>query len=453
MKKLRVWLLVSMMAVSAVRPAEAAVWPEEAMAQADTVRTEEEASEILSVEVQARSGSPVQDYVTRLYQVVLDRTPRADEVSDWESRLVSGANTGAEVAAGFVFSDEYQRKNTSDEAYVDMLYRTLLGREPDAGGKADWLGWLSVGISRSGVFAGFANSAEFQRICDSYGVERGSFTSGEIVDRNYDVTAFVSRMYTVVLNRSWDRGGLYDWTGLLLNHEISGRDLARGFFFSAEFQRKNVSNEEFVRICYRTCLNREPDEEGWNTWMGQLQSGASRESVLDGFIGSREYTALCQEYGIERGSIPSAVSSRQQRVADIAESNSGTVAAVHGKCAAWVSGVYEAAGVGYPGGNAIDYWHYWKDSGSTDLSNIPVGAAVVGSGSTSSSGRTYGHVGIYLGGGRIAHNVGGNHVTISSLEEFEDYYCEGNLSQCPYSAYRGMQGILGWVWPNGQALN
>ena len=45
--------------MSAVRPAEAAVWPEEAMAQADTVRTEEEASEILSVEVQARSGSPV----------------------------------------------------------------------------------------------------------------------------------------------------------------------------------------------------------------------------------------------------------------------------------------------------------------------------------------------------------------------------------------------------------
>lgn len=255
-----------------MRPVEVDARSEEAIAQADTVRTEEEAAEVLSVEIQARSGSPVQDYVTRLYQVVLDRTPRADEVSDWESRLVSGANTGVEVAAGFVFSDEYQRKNTSNEAYVDMLYRTLLGREPDAGGKADWLGWLSVGISRSGVFAGFANSAEFQRICDSYGVERGSFTSGEIVDRNYDVTAFVSR-----------------------------------------------------------------------------------ESVLDGFIGSREYTALCEEYGIERGSIPSAVSSLQQRVADIAESNSGTVAAVHGKCAAWVSGVYEAMGVGYPGGNAIDY--------------------------------------------------------------------------------------------------
>ena len=51
------------------------------------------------------------------------------------------------------------------------------------------------------------------------------------------------------------------------------------------------------------------------------------------------------------------------------------------------------------------------------------------------------------------HPTIGNHVTISSLEEFADYYCEGNLSQCPYSAYRGMQGILGWVWPNGQALN
>lgn len=421
MKKIGVWLLTLVLLISSAQP----VWA---------------------------SGNGVQDYVTRLYQVVLNRTPREDEVLFWEDQLVNSGKTGSEVAAGFVFSAEYQRRQVSDEAYVDMLYRTLLGREPGEAEKADWLSWLSCGVSRSGVFGGFANSVEFQRLCTSYGIERGDYYSSEIVDQNLPVTAFVSRMYTVALGRSWDRDGLYDWTGRLLRHEITGRDLARGFFFSAEFQRKNLSNEDFVTLCYRTCLDREPDAEGWNTWTGLLESGASRETVLDGFIGSREYTALCQEYGIERGSIPSAVSSLQQQVAEIAEQDRGTVSASPGRCAAWVSGVYEAAGVGYPGGNAIDYWHYWKDSGSTDLSNIPVGAAVVGSGSTSSDGLTYGHVGIYIGNGKIAHNAGKGSVTISTVEEFEAYYCKGNLSQCTYGAYRGMRGILGWVWPNGESL-
>ena len=65
--------------------------------------------------------------------------------------------------------------------------------------------------------------------------------------------------------------------------------------------------------------------------------------------------------------------------------------------------MYQAAGLGYPGGNAIDYWAKWKGSGSSDLSCIPVGAAVVGSGSTNSSGLAYGHIGIYIGDGKIVH--------------------------------------------------
>ena len=91
------------------------------------------------------------------------------------------------------------------------------------------------------------------------------------------------------------------------------------------------------------------------------------------------------------------IANMQKRVAAIAESNQGTRPCTAGWCAAWVSGIYEAAGLGYPGGNAIDYWTRWSSSGSTSMDNIPIGAVVVGSGSGSAAGNKYGHVGIYIG--------------------------------------------------------
>ena len=129
----------------------------------------------------------------------------------------------------------------------------------------------------------------------------------------------------------------------------------------------------------------------------------------------------------------------QQRVADIARYNQGTMPCTGGFCARWVSGVYQAAGLGYPGGNAIDFWTRWSYSGSTSMDNIPVGAVVVGSGSGSEAGNKYGHVGIYLGDGMVADNVGCHRVM--SLEEWAAYqvgYCNG------------YQGYIGWVWPYGQ---
>ncbi len=395
----------------------------------------------------------VQAYVIRLYEKVLGRSPDVSGLRSWTELLLGGQSTGADVAAGFVFSDEYQRKSMGDGDFVEMLYQTMLNRASDAGGKAAWTRLLSCGVSRNGVFAGFANSREFQEICDTYQILRGEYRSDKIEDQNGNVTAFVSRMYTVALGRSFDRDGLRFWTERLLAHEIGGGELIQGFFFSREFLNKNLSDTDFVTVCYRTCLDREPDQGGLNSWVNLLQAGKSRAGVLNGFIGSAEYGKLCEEYGIARGNLIPDTGEQQSKVAEIARNNKGTVAASHGKCAAWVSGVYQAAGLGYPGGNASDYWEKWKDSGSSDLSCIPVGAAVVGSGSTNSSGLAYGHIGIYIGDGKIAHNVGGGCATISTVEEFASIYCKGNLSRCDYEEYRGAQGILGWVWPNGQGLH
>ena len=181
-----------------------------------------------------------------------------------------------------------------------MLYQALFGRNPDAGGLNDWLRLLNNGVSRHYVFAGFIYSVEFGKMCAYYGIQTGDYQSSEVVDQNAEVTAFVSRMYTKCLGRNWDRQGLYEWTALLLNREIGGGELAKGFFNSEEFLKKNYSDQEFVTRCYRTFLNREPDSKGFSDWTRVLSQGSSRSDVLEGFIWSQEFAKLCGQYGIDR---------------------------------------------------------------------------------------------------------------------------------------------------------
>ena len=77
-----------------------------------------------------------------------------------------------------------------------------------------------------------------------------------------------------------------------------------------------------------------------------------------------------------------------------------------GLCAMWVSRVYSAAGLGYPGGNANNmYWNYCTSSNKGDLQPGMIVAVSTYAGG-SSAGRTYGHVGIYVGNGTVMDNVG-----------------------------------------------
>ena len=136
-----------------------------------------------------------------------------------------------------------------------------------------------------------------------------------------------------------------------------------------------------------------------------------------------------------------SITDPKERVVAIAKSNQGTRPCTAGWCAAWVSGIYEAAGLGYPGGNAIDYWTRWSSSGSTSMDNIPIGAVVVGSGSGSAAGNKYGHVGIYIGNGMVSDNPG--YHRIISLEE----WAAKQRGTC-----NGYHGYIGWVWPYGEEL-
>ena len=58
---------------------------------------------------------------------------------------------------------------------MDIMYRTLLGREADGPGKEYWLGRIK-NEGRGIILSGFAYSQEFKNLCADAGISLGQLT-------------------------------------------------------------------------------------------------------------------------------------------------------------------------------------------------------------------------------------------------------------------------------------
>lgn len=245
------------------------------------------------------SSNDVVAFIIRLYNNCLLREPDDGGIQYWYQLLNSRSISGTQAAEGFFFSDEFTAHNYSDEEYVELLYVTMMDRSSDEAGRNYWIDLLKNGVSRQYVFKGFSESKEFTEICNKFGIQRGSVVVTEERDKNAGLTMFVSRLYTKALGRAYDVDGLNYWCGQILSGSISISEVSTtGFFHSQEFKNKNLSDGEYVKVLYRTFLDREYDQDGYEYWLQQLKNGKSRDEVLLGFANSKEFGEIKQKYGL-----------------------------------------------------------------------------------------------------------------------------------------------------------
>ncbi|CDD37502.1 membrane protein [Clostridium sp. CAG:356] len=118
-------------------------------------------------------------------------------------------------------------------------------------------------------------------------------------------------------------------------------------------------------------------------------------------------------------------------------------------CLRWVNDVYENAGL-TPIRKESAYESYLAYGVSTDKSAIPIGAAVYGTGSGTAGGK-YGHVGIYIGGGKVIDS-GSTGIQTSTLEDWIAW--QENATRNGDNVLEDINGQeqhgwLGWGWPDG----
>jgi hypothetical protein len=93
------------------------------------------------------------------------------------------------------------------------------------------------------------------------------------------------RAYYGAMGRLPDKGGYEWWLGEIQagRHDLSS--MAAGFIYSDEFRGLadtnsdgSISNEELITHIYEGVFEREPDIEGFNWWVGELDSGAKTQA-------------------------------------------------------------------------------------------------------------------------------------------------------------------------------
>ncbi|MBY0453849.1 MAG: trypsin-like serine protease [Burkholderiaceae bacterium] len=160
--------------------------------------------------------------------------------------------------------------------FVAQQYRDFLGREADAAGLNSWVSQLNAGtVSRAQMVQSLMGSSESK---NRYGP--------------------LVRLYTAYFLRQPDYAGLMYWLGQMFpSSGATGTSLAQvsgAFAQSAEFVNRygSLSNDGFVNLVYQNVLGRQPDAAGKAYWLGQLNGGLSRGSLMIGFSESTENQGL-----------------------------------------------------------------------------------------------------------------------------------------------------------------
>lgn len=158
-------------------------------------------------------------------------------------------------------------------------------KRPEVGGLVCWK------KGHVGVYV--LNGVTVEAKGHSFGVLETTNTKWEKVGRlpwveYVDYTVFVKSLYVDVLGRKAEEEGLGFWVGSLRNNIYTVQEVAMLFFDSEEFKNRNLSDEEFIHVLYRTFFGRLPDAEGLRFWLERLKT-EDRMYVVAAFVWSAEW--------------------------------------------------------------------------------------------------------------------------------------------------------------------
>jgi hypothetical protein len=182
----------------------------------------------------------------KAYADFLGRPPEPPGLKDWIGKLQNGL-TDERLEAGFIGSPEYiANHGGTGPAWIEGMYKDLLGRGPEVGGLEFWIKRLNSGSTPESIAFGFAASAE----------REGLHVTGN---------------YQRYLGRTPDADGLKYWVNQFINHGQTNEDLAAGFVGSQEYIT-NVNSDitVWLNTAFTHVLNRLPDATEVAHWMSQL---------------------------------------------------------------------------------------------------------------------------------------------------------------------------------------
>ncbi len=156
--------------------------------------------------------------LVRLYVAYFRRTPDIAGLEFWIGRIRAGQGIDS-ISENFAQSSEFRTTYGSldDTGFIELVYRNVLGRAADDGGRSYWLAQMSKGVDRGAVMTAFSESEENRRA--TYGEVRSTM------------------LYVGMLDRSPEATGLAYWADLI-DSGVPYADVIAGFLESTEYRER-----------------------------------------------------------------------------------------------------------------------------------------------------------------------------------------------------------------------
>lgn len=245
------------------------------------------------------------------YCLLLGRDVDSTERADWTTALDEGSATVDDLLRTLVSSAEFdarhQTSTLTDRQYVELIYRLMIGRDPDGQGLEAYSAQLSDGtLTRISMASSAMQSAEFAALHPALMSRPPEVASEESPARTCDLEAAAriaanairraAYANCLILGRDPDDATLRDWANRLAADQIGGEDLVVEIYQSERFDERyepdGLSDRAFVELVYEVFLLRDADTLSLEAYVEQLQSGSlERENVAIGTIYSSEFAA------------------------------------------------------------------------------------------------------------------------------------------------------------------
>ena len=192
------------------------------------------------------------------------------------------------------------------EIYWDDEHKRLGSLCIESGGRYDGEGciWVDAKENAEACLVGFREQQP--NLYNELMAGKEVTDDGTVFTRNHNadpVAAFVKRAYSLILDREADQGGLDYWVKGLNDKTLKGGDIVSQFMNSDEYVLANHPNADAVTAVYKTMLDRDPDASGLAYWVGLLDQLCSYNKIISGFCDSPEFKGVCEQYGIEPGTV------------------------------------------------------------------------------------------------------------------------------------------------------
>lgn len=258
---------------------------------------------LLSIPTVRADEESTRNFVIRVYENTLGRTPPTSDADYWVNYINNG-HTAADLVNTFVHSPEFTNRGLDNTGYMTALYNTLYGRTPDPDGLSYFVNRLDNGYSRNFVLRDMVASTEFTNLCATYGIERGDIAL-DILETHSSEAEFINNAYNKIFGRDADKAGLRYWVNRIVNGTATAATAIQSFIGSQEFISKGYDMEAYIRVLYQAVLGRAADNDGVQYWLNfYTNANVTRAFYLSNFVNSAEFSNLCSTYGVPVGSIP-----------------------------------------------------------------------------------------------------------------------------------------------------